>query len=164
MGCAGALQRAYRDGTRRIGTGEQEVLRASTLAIGAQNAEQLLGQHDIPILAALAAADMYDHAPAVDIFARERNRFGHAQSGPIDRHKGGSELQVAHSFEKRSTSSRDRTGGKASSAPSGRYATARRCKLLWKPGPNGRSIAPRRLPTAWPSQVVDHACRSGEIC
>ena len=41
---AGALQRAYRNGTRRIGTGEQEVLRASTLAIGAQNAEQLLGQ------------------------------------------------------------------------------------------------------------------------
>ena len=39
---AGALQGAHRDGTCRIGPRKQEVLRASALPIGAENAEQLL--------------------------------------------------------------------------------------------------------------------------
>ena len=132
--------------------------------MGAQNAEQLLGQHHIPILAALAAEDVYDHAPAVDIFARERNRFGHAQSGPIDRHKGGSELQVAHSFGKTFdfiARQNGRQGVIRAERPLRDRPALQAALEAWR---NGRSIAPRRLPTAWPSQVVDHGCHSGEIC
>jgi hypothetical protein len=107
---------------------------------------------------------MYDHAPAVDIFARERNRFGHAQSGPIDRHRGGSELQVAHSFEKTFdfiARQNRRQGVIRAERPLHDGPALQAALEAWR---NGRSIAPRRLPTAWPSQVVDHACRSGEIC
>src|SRR5664280_1447767 len=48
--------------TARVGAREQEVLRTGAPPIGAKNAEQLLGQHDIAILPALAAADV-DHHP-----------------------------------------------------------------------------------------------------
>jgi hypothetical protein len=67
--------------------------------IGAKNAEQLLGQHDIAILPALAAADVDHHPGAVDILDRERRRFRHAQPGGVDRHKRGSELKVAHGLQ-----------------------------------------------------------------
>ena len=43
------------------------MLRTSALPIGSQNAEQLLGQHDIAILPTLAAADVDHHPGAVDI-------------------------------------------------------------------------------------------------
>jgi hypothetical protein len=35
--------------------------------VAAQDAEQLLGQHDVALLAALAAFDPDDHAVAVDV-------------------------------------------------------------------------------------------------
>ena len=75
---AGALQGANRDGTGRIGTGEQEVLWTSAPPIGAKNAEQLLGQHDVAILPTLAAADVKHHPGTVDVFDGERDRFRHA--------------------------------------------------------------------------------------
>src|SRR5674476_1578550 len=81
---AGTLQGAHRDGTGRVGAREQEVLRTGAPPIGAKNAEQLLGQHDIAILPALAAADVNHHPGAVDILDRERHRFRHTQPGGVD--------------------------------------------------------------------------------
>src|SRR6266436_6653970 len=49
------------------GNREQEVLRTGAPPIGAENAEQLLGQHDIAILPTLAAADVDHHPGTVDV-------------------------------------------------------------------------------------------------
>ena len=47
--------------------------RSRALVVVTQDAEQLLGQHDVPILAALALADVKHHALAVDIGGREHD-------------------------------------------------------------------------------------------
>src|ERR1700722_18290478 len=46
---------------------EQEPFGMCETPIAAQDTEQLLGQHDVALLAALAAFDSDDHAVAVDI-------------------------------------------------------------------------------------------------
>ena len=72
----------------------------SAVPIGAKNAEQLLGQHDIAILPTLAAADVNHHPGTVDVLDGERDRFRHAQASGIDRHERGSELKVTHGLQK----------------------------------------------------------------
>ena len=49
------------------GRGTADALRLAALPIVAQDAEQLLGQHDVAILAAFGLADVDHHARAVDV-------------------------------------------------------------------------------------------------
>ena len=76
--------------------------------------EQLLGQHHVAILAPFALPDVDDHAGAVDVVDRKRDRFRHAQARGIDSHECGPVLEVVTAFKKRLTSSRERTAGSGS--------------------------------------------------
>ena len=52
-----------------------------------QGGEQLLAEHDVAVLAALAAADVHQHAPAVDVAELESNQLRSAHSGGVERHQ-----------------------------------------------------------------------------
>ena len=78
---ASSFQRARRDRPRRIGAREQEVLQMRLLPIFAQDAEQLLGQHDMAIFAPLGLSNDYDHPRAVDIATGQLHGLGDTQTG-----------------------------------------------------------------------------------
>src|SRR3954471_10582872 len=85
----GAVHLTGRQRCDRIATREQPALRqhqALTLSFpppGAQELEQVRGQHGVAVLAALALLDADQHARAVDVAHLERHDLGDAQSGAI---------------------------------------------------------------------------------
>jgi len=82
---ASSFQRARRNRPRRIRAGKKPMLKMGPLPIGAEDAEQLLGQHDIAIFAPLGLPNDYDHPRAVDIAAGQLHDLGHTETGGIDR-------------------------------------------------------------------------------
>ena len=64
---AGGVQDCRLDRPVLVAAREQEPFGMCATPIAAQDTEQLLGQHDVALLAALAAFDSDDHAVAVDI-------------------------------------------------------------------------------------------------
>lgn len=60
------------------GPGNRKCWGTSALPIGEKNAEQLLGQHDMAILPALATADVDHRSGAIDVLDGEHRRFRHA--------------------------------------------------------------------------------------
>src|ERR1700739_3151458 len=64
---AGGVQDGRLDRLVLVATWKQKPFGMRKTPIAAQNAEQLLGQHDVALLAALAAFDPDDHAAAVAV-------------------------------------------------------------------------------------------------
>jgi hypothetical protein len=64
---AGGVQDGRLDRPVLVATREQKPFGMRETPVAAQDAEQLLGQHDVALLAALAAFDPDDHAVAVDV-------------------------------------------------------------------------------------------------
>ena len=64
---AGGVQDGRLDRSVLVATREQKPFGMRETPVAAQDAEQLLGQHDVALLAALAAFDPDDHAVAVDV-------------------------------------------------------------------------------------------------
>ena len=62
---AGGVQDCRLDRPMLVAAREQEPFGTCETPIAAQDTEQLLGQHDVALLAALAAFDSDDHAVAV---------------------------------------------------------------------------------------------------
>src|ERR1017187_2799714 len=60
----------------------------------AQGLQQLRGQHDVTVSAALALADMNDHPFAVDVGDLQATQLGSSQPGCIQRHQHGAMHQV----------------------------------------------------------------------
>jgi hypothetical protein len=73
------LQHARVERPAFVLTRKQPVRRPSFSAIGAQNQEQLRGQHDVAVPAALALFDPDQHAAAVDIGELQTHYFGDPQ-------------------------------------------------------------------------------------
>src|SRR5512145_2153832 len=71
-GMAGTVELAWRQWVDPIAPREQPALWPRRLPIGAQQLEQMLGEHHIAILAPLALLDADDHAGAVDVADLER--------------------------------------------------------------------------------------------
>ena len=68
--------------------------------IAAQDAEQLLGQHDVALLAALAVFDPDDHAVAVDVGRLQRRHLRHPQARGIGGGQRDASLEARDGFEK----------------------------------------------------------------
>src|SRR5713226_2768023 len=86
-GMAGTIELACRQRLHRIAAREQPTLWPCRLPIGAQQLQQMPGQHDVAILVPLALLDPDDHPGAIDVADLERDHFvgpqaraiGHAQ-------------------------------------------------------------------------------------
>ena len=76
------------------GAGEQICLRLHPTPILAQGLQQLRGQQDIAVTAALALANMNDHPFAVDIADLQVAQFSASQAGRIQHHQHGAVHQV----------------------------------------------------------------------
>ena len=70
-------------GFTRSRPGNSQIWGPRHLPPGAQQFEQIRGEHRIAVLAALALLDADHHALAVDVGYLERHRFGDAQSGTV---------------------------------------------------------------------------------
>ena len=68
--------------------------------IAAQDAEQLLGQHDVALLAALAAFDPDDHAAAVDVGRLQADHLRHPQPRSVGGGQRDTRLEARDGFEK----------------------------------------------------------------
>src|ERR1700723_2521899 len=79
---------------------EQEPFGMCETPIAAQDTEQLLGQHDVALLAALAAFDSDDHAVAVDIGRLQTDHLRHPQARPIGGGQRDPGLEARDGFEK----------------------------------------------------------------
>src|ERR1700734_3864751 len=66
--------------------------------IAAQDAEQLPGQHDVTLLAALAAFDPDDHALAVDVGRLQAGHLRHSQARGISGGQGDASLEARDRF------------------------------------------------------------------
>jgi hypothetical protein len=101
-GVAGAVELACRERIDPVLPGEQPSLRPGRLPIGAQQLEQMLGEHHVAVLATLALLDADNHPGAVDVADLERHHLvgaqaraiGHAQRRPVL--EAGRGLQQAH--------------------------------------------------------------------
>jgi hypothetical protein len=93
------LQRSGGNRLQRIGAGKEPMGRLGSLSIVAKDAEQLLGEHHVAILASFAVTDGDDHAGAVNIATGESDEFGHAQAGGVDGDKGRAHLQIADGLQ-----------------------------------------------------------------
>src|ERR1700692_956539 len=101
LGCpaASSFHRARGDRPRRVGAGEQQVFQMSLLPIIAQDAEQLLRQHDIAILAPFGLPNSKDHPRAIDIAGGQLHGLGNTQTGGIDRNEQRSHSQVRYCLQ-----------------------------------------------------------------
>src|SRR5664280_3055246 len=70
------------------------------LPIVAQNAKQLLGQHDIAILAPLGLPNSNDHPRAVNVARGQLHRLGDTQTSGIDCDEGRSHLKIGYRLQK----------------------------------------------------------------
>ena len=77
---AGGVQDGRLDRLVLVAAREQEPFGMRETPIAAQDAEQLLGQHDVALLAAPAAFDPDDHAAAVDIGRLQADHLRHPQA------------------------------------------------------------------------------------
>jgi hypothetical protein len=96
---AGALHRTRRDGTIKIRAGKEPVGRASLPPIVAQDDEQLFRQHHEAIFAALALAYVDDHAGAIDVVDRQRDRLRDTQAGGVDCDEDCAHPQIGDSLQ-----------------------------------------------------------------
>ena len=82
-GMAGAVELACRQRVDPVLPGKQPALGPRRLPPGAQQLEQMLGEHHVAVLAALALLDPDDHPGAVDVGDLERDHLGGAQARAI---------------------------------------------------------------------------------
>src|SRR5271163_4034651 len=82
-GVAGPVELARRERVDWVLPRKQPALRPSHLPPGPQQIEEMLRQHHVSVLAALALLDANDHAGAIDIPELERDDLGGAQSRPV---------------------------------------------------------------------------------
>src|SRR5712692_8108804 len=80
-GMAGPVELPRRERVDRVLPGKQPALRAPRLPPRAQQFEQVLGQHDVAVLAALALLNPDDHPGAVDVGDLERDDLGRPVGG-----------------------------------------------------------------------------------
>ena len=97
---AGALHRAHGNRALGIGAREYQVLQMRTLPIGAQDGEQLLGQHDIAVFATFALPHVDDHVRTVDITRGQRDRLRDTKTGRVDGDEDRSHLEIGHRLQK----------------------------------------------------------------
>src|SRR5216683_5780641 len=86
-GMAGPVELPRREWVDWFLPGKQPALRASRLPPRTQQFEQVLGQHDVAVLAALALFDPNDHPGAVDVGDLERDDLGRPQPGAPAPHR-----------------------------------------------------------------------------
>ena len=97
---AGRVQHRRLDRPACFPPREQPVCRAGKPPIGPQDAEQLRGEHDVALLAALAVLDVDQHAPAVDVAHPEAGHLRDAQPGRVGGRQCRARLQARHGLEK----------------------------------------------------------------
>src|SRR5580704_13701515 len=81
-GMAGPVELARRERVDRVLPGKQPALRARHFPPCAQQFEQVLGEHDIAVFAALALLDPDEHPSAVDVGDLERDDLGRRSPAP----------------------------------------------------------------------------------
>src|SRR6266568_606289 len=82
--------------SRWVAAGKQPVRGPATLPIAAKNAEQMLGQNRVAILAPFALPNADDHTCTIDISRRQRDGLGNTQTRRVDRNEGGSQLEIGY--------------------------------------------------------------------
>ena len=97
---AGGVQDGRLDRPVLVATRKQKPFRMRETPVAAQDAEQLLGQHDVALLAALAAFDPDDHAVAVDVGRLQADYLRHPQACGIGRGQRDPSLEARDGFEK----------------------------------------------------------------
>ena len=75
--------------------GKQPGLRLPPPLVLAECVEQLRGQRHIAILAALALADVNDHALAIDVFHAKPYQFTASYASRVQQHEDGPRLEIA---------------------------------------------------------------------
>ena len=83
-----------------VAPGKQKALGSRQTPITAQDAEQLLGQHDVAFLTALAALDPHDHPVAVYVDDLEARHLRNPQTRRIGGGQCDAGLEVGDRFEK----------------------------------------------------------------
>ena len=95
---AGSLDASRGNGAVRSGAGEEEIARPSSLPVGAENAQQPRGKHDIAILLP-SPVHVDDHTLAVDVGNAQAGDLGDAQARGVGGHDDGPVLEVGDGGE-----------------------------------------------------------------
>src|SRR5271157_403682 len=74
-------------GRVRTTTGEEPSFGLQSAPVLAQGFQQNGTEHDVPILAALAALDVYDHPLTINVANLQAGQFGAARSGSVEGHQ-----------------------------------------------------------------------------
>ena len=97
---AGGVQDGRLDRLVLVATWKQKPFGMRKTPIAAQDAEQLLGQHDVALLAALAAFDPDDHAAAVDVGRLQTDHLRHPQPCGIGGGQRDASFETRDGFKK----------------------------------------------------------------
>ena len=88
------------DGLVLVAPGKEKALGPRQTPVAARNCKQLLREHDVAVLAALAAFDPDDHAGAVDVGDLQARHLGDAPSRGVGRRQRHARLKARNGFEK----------------------------------------------------------------
>ena len=98
-GVAGAVELARGERLHRVAARKQPALGPRRLPPGAQQLQQMRGEHHVAILATLALLDPDDHAGAVDVADLERDHLGGAQTRAIGHAQRRPVLEAGRGFQ-----------------------------------------------------------------